>query len=93
MKKTVSETKRERIEAQRKRVRTASSERGLSAVKRAEEELKSLLQDYDPHDENKIKQLLEVLRTKGGYYDGTFAKYRNLFRKTAREYEKTTHPI
>jgi hypothetical protein len=93
MKKTVSETKRERFEAQRRRVTTSSSEQGLSTVKRAEEEIKFLLAHYDPHNENKIKQLLETLRTKGGYYDGTFAKYRDSFRKAALNYEKSTHPI
>ncbi len=93
MKKTVSETKKERIEAQRRRVTTAASEQGLSPVKRAEAELNFLLKNYDPHNENKIRLLLETLRTKGGYYDGTFTKYRNMFRKAALNYEKSTHPI
>jgi len=93
MKKTVSETKRERLEAQRRRVTTAASEEGLSPVKRAQAELNFLLKHYDPHNENKIRQLLETLRTKGGYYDGTFTKYRDMFRKAALDYEKSTHPI
>ena len=62
-------------------------------MKRAEGELKLLLKNYDPHNENRMKQLLEILRTKGGYYDGTFAKYRDLFRRAAIDYEKSTHPI
>jgi hypothetical protein len=33
------------------------------------------------------------VRTKGGYYDGKFAKYKDLFRKVALDYEKSTHPI
>ena len=72
---------------------TADSEKGLPTVKRAENELRLLLADYDPHSETRVKQLLEILRTKGGYYDGTFAKYRDLARQAALDYEKSTHPI
>ena len=92
MKKSVSERKLERINALRRRV-NADSEKGLTSAKRAENELELLLADYDPHNENRMKQLLDILRTKGGYYDGRFAKYRDLVRKAALEYEKSTHPI
>lgn len=92
MKKSVSQTKAERLKAVRRR-RTADSEQGLPSVRRAENELNVLLANYDPHNENRIKQLLEILRTKGGYYDGTFAKYRDLVRRAALDYEKSTHPI
>jgi len=92
VKKTVSERKRERFEAHRRRI-IADSEKGLSVLDRAENEIKLLLSDYDPHDERRVKQLLEILRTKGGYYDGRFAKYRDLFRRTVLDYEKSTHPI
>ena len=92
MKKSVSERKLERMQAVRRRT-TADSEKGLTNVKRAENELKVLIANYDPHNENRMKQLLGVLRTKGGYYDGTFAKYRDLVRRAALDYEKSTHPI
>jgi hypothetical protein len=92
VKKTVSQRKLERLKAVRQRT-TSDSEQGLSSVKRAENELKVLLANYDPHSESRVKQLLEILRTKGGYYDGTFAKYRDLARQAALEYEKSTHPI
>ena len=65
----------------------------MLTVRRAEKELKFLLKNYDPHNENRIRYLLEILRTKGGYYDGKFAKYKDLFRKVALDYEKSTHPI
>jgi len=92
VKKTVSQRKLERLKAVRRRT-TSDSEQGLPSVKRAENELKVLLANYDPHNENRVKQLLEILRTKGGYYDGTFAKYRDLARQAALDYEKSTHPI
>jgi len=92
MKKTVSQRKLERLKAIRQRT-TSDSEQGLPTVKRAENELKVLLANYDPHNEKRVKQLLEILRTKGGYYDGTFAKYRDLARRAALDYEKSTHPI
>ena len=92
MKKSVSQRKLERLKAVRQRT-TADSEKGLPTVKRAENELKLLLANYEPQHEIRVKQLLEILRTKGGYYDGTFAKYRDLARKAALDYEKSTHPI
>ena len=92
MKKTVSETKLKRMNALRRR-RNKDSEMGLTTVNRAESELELLIENYDPHNENRMKQLLDILRTKGGYYDGRFAKYRALVRKAALEYEKGTHPI
>ena len=92
MKKSVSERKLKRMNALRRRV-TADSEQGLTTVNRAESELQHLINNYDPHNENRMKYLLDILRTKGGYYDGRFAKYRTLVRKAALEYEKTTHPI
>ena len=92
MKKSVSDMKLQRMNALRRR-RTTDSEQGLTSVNRAEKELILLIENYDPHNENRMKQLLDVLRTKGGYYDGRFAKYRTLVRRAALEYEKGTHPI
>jgi len=92
MKKSVSQIKLERMNAVRQRT-TSDAEQGLRTVKRAENELAVLLANYDPHNEARVNCLLEILRTKGGYYDGTFAKYRDLARKAALDYEKTTHPI
>ncbi len=92
MKKSVSERKLKRMNAMRRRV-TADSEQGLATVNRAESELKLLIENYDPHNENRMKCLLDILRTKGGYYDGRFAKYRDLVRRAALEYEKSSHPI
>jgi hypothetical protein len=92
MKKSVSEMKLQRMNALRRR-KMKDSEQGLTSVNRAESELILLIENYDPHNENRMKQLLDILRTKGGYYDGRFAKYRGLVRRAALEYEKGTHPI
>ena len=92
MKKSVSEMKLQRMNALRRR-KMKDSEQGLTSVNRAESELMLLIENYDPHNENRMKQLLDILRTKGGYYDGRFSKYRALVRRAALEYEKCTHPI